>query len=90
MKPTPSVVPSDPSTSLRALAKQSIFLATGKKERTSFLKKRRPARGSKKLLVIWASGRFTNAVQINKSFLLPRAGSLFFKKEVLASFPATP
>jgi hypothetical protein len=85
MKPTPSVVPSDPSTSLRALAKQSIFLATGKKERTSFLKKR-----SKKLLVILASGRFTSAVQINKSFLLPRAGRLFFKKEVLASFPATP
>jgi hypothetical protein len=55
-----------------------------KKARTSFLKKGRPARGSKKLLLIWAGGDFTSAVQITKSFLLPRAGRLFFKKEVLS------
>jgi hypothetical protein len=40
-----------------------------KKARTSFLKKRRPARGSKKLLLNWANGGFTSAVQITKSFL---------------------
>jgi hypothetical protein len=80
MKPTPSVVPSDPSTSLRALAKQSIFLATSKKERTSFLKKR-----SKKLVLICTTLVKRPLAQISKSFLL-----LFFKKEVLSFFPATP
>jgi NitT/TauT family transport system permease protein len=44
----------------------------------SFLKKR-----SKKLLLNWAGGGETSAVQINKSFLL-----LFFKKEALAFFLA--
>jgi hypothetical protein len=37
--------------------------------RTSFLKKRRPAWGSKKLLLIWVSVGFTSTVQISKSFL---------------------
>jgi hypothetical protein len=50
-----------------------------KQASTSVLKKRRPARGSKKLLLIRANGGFTSAVQITKSFL--RA---FFQKS--ASF----
>jgi hypothetical protein len=48
-----------------------------KQARSSFLKKR-----TKKLLLIWASGGFTSAVQINKSFF----ASFFAKKEVLPSF----
>jgi len=52
---------------------------------TAFLKK-----SSKKLLLLWAIGSETSAVQINESFLLPQAGRLFFKKEVLPFFLAFP
>jgi hypothetical protein len=48
-----------------------------KKARTSFLKKR-----SKKLLLNWANGGFTSAVQITKSFL--RA---FFQKSAAFFLP---
>jgi hypothetical protein len=48
--------------------------------RGSFFAKKEP----KKLLLIWTEVFSPPVAQINKSFLLPQAGRLFFKKEVLA------
>jgi len=47
----------------------------------SFLKKR-----SKKLSVLGALARLSPKPPVKESFLLPRAGRLFFKKEALAFF----
>jgi hypothetical protein len=55
-------------------------MQTVKKESASFLKKRRPAWGSKKLLLNWATGCETSTVQDRKFF------ASFFQKRS-ASFP---
>jgi hypothetical protein len=54
-------------------------LGEGSEERASFLKKRFPARGSKKLLFTVGSGSAVANAPRSKSFLL-----LFFKKEALS------
>jgi len=51
-----------------------------KKASASFLKKRRPARGSKKLPVLRALALPVSNPAVSESFLL-----LFFKKEALSS-----
>ena len=56
-----------------------------REESASFLKKRRPAWGSNKLLQIKPRA-VKRARRRTKSFLLPQAGRLFFKKEALAYF----
>ncbi len=75
------------ATSLSALLRaqrsnpSSAPAAGSKQASTSFLKKRRPARGSKKLLP--TAGLGTSAVKSRskvKVFWLTRAGRLFFKK----------
>jgi hypothetical protein len=53
-------------------------LARGDKARSSFLKQ-----ASKKLLLIWAAGCFTSAVQVSKSFL-----RVFFQKSATFFLPA--